>query len=348
MKLISKWMPTVASGCSVSPVIWVIVLLFSVEFAFLFDTAEAQVVVVGPAGGVRVRAPFVSVDVLPLYRGTRRRVPYAAINAGVYRSHRPLPAVAGFFPLPVPYPYAVAVAPAFPVIAVPAYPGFVYPNIPISEYPRVIYRDGEVVGQPFRNGAISASRSRLELSLPERLRTAVESLARTLSLREDGDVWLNYLGPQRIIENVDLGRPASELQDLISNYDGVVSNGSLESIQYARGFAASRDLLRQYLGMKQLSITPSPDQLPVPSRLVPPDSIAEPPSPKPPSPLPPSPQRPKNRPLNQLPGDPAAGAEQSGVSATSVRAKQITRLNYASKGDQPQRKTVEAARPTSL
>ena len=175
--------------------------------------------VVGRAGGARVRAPFVSVDVLPFHRGTRLQVPFAAIETGFYRSYRSFPPVGGMFPLPVPYPYAV--------VPVPAHPGFVYPETYGYEYPEVIYPTTGVAGQSIYDGAYASSRPRLELPLPERLRSAAEKLARTLSLREDGDVWLNYLGSQRIIENVDYSRPPFELQDLVTNYDGVVSNGTL-------------------------------------------------------------------------------------------------------------------------
>lgn len=107
MKLISEWMPTVAPRWVGKPIGWAMLLLvswFSVESSFLVSTAKAQVVVVGPAGGVRVRAPFVSVDVLPFHRGTRLRVPYAAINTGFYRSYRSLPPVPRFFHFRSPIP----------------------------------------------------------------------------------------------------------------------------------------------------------------------------------------------------------------------------------------------------
>ncbi len=343
-------MPTVAPRWVGKPIGWVMLLLvswFSVESSFLVSTAKAQVVVVGPAGGVRVRAPFVSVDVLPFHRGTRLRVPYAAINTGFYRSYRSLPPVPRFFPLPVPYPYAVAV-PAYPVIAVPAYPAVVYPEIPSYEYPSVIYPDVEVARQPVYGDVISSSRPRVELPLPERLRTAAEALARTLSLREDGDVWLNYLGPQRIIENVDYGRPASELQDLIINYDGVVSNGTLGSIQYARGFAASRDLLRQYLGTQEFSDASNDEQTPAPSRLSPADPVPSSIVPSDSVPEPPAPQLPKNKPLNEAPVDPASAVEQLPLSDTALRGKQRPRVTQAPRGDRLPRATEKVVQPTSL
>ena len=351
MKLISKWMPIVGPEGVASRVGWAMLLLvfwFSVESVFLFKNADAQMVFVGPAGGVRVRAPFVSVDVLPFHRGTRVRVPYATINAGFYRSYRPLPPVAGFFPLPVPYRFAVAAVPAYPVIAVPAYPAVVYPEIPSYEYPRVIYPDVEVARQPIDDDVISSSRPRLELPLPERLRTAAETLARTLSLREDGDVWLNYLGPQRIIENVDYGRPAAELQDLIINYDGVVSNGTLGSIQYARGFAASRDLLRQYLGTQESPAASNDEQVPVPSRVSPADPVPSSIVPTDSVPEPPAPQLPKNKPLKEVPVGPATAVEQLPVSDTSLRGKQIPRVTQAPKGDRLPRATEKVVQPTSL
>ena len=338
MKLISKWMPTAVSDSMGNPVGWAVVLLlvswFSVDSSFLLNTADAQVVVVGPAGGVRVRAPFVSVDVLSFHHGTRLRVPYAAINTGFYRSYRPLSPSTRFFPLPVPYPYALKAVSAYPVLAVPAYPTVVYPEILSYEYPRLAYPDRHIARQYSYNGVISSKGPRLQLPLPERLRAAAETLARTLSLREDGDVWLNYLGPQRIIENVDYGRPASELQDLIINYDGVVSNGMLASIQYARGFATSRDLLRQYLGAQALSDEQNDEQVSVPSSITPTESGPQ-------TPLP------KNEPLKEGPVDPAT-VEQFPVSQTGLRAKQTPSLTQASQDEKLPRESVKIAQPTSL
>ena len=330
---------------------------FSAESAFHCNTVEAQVVVVGRAAGVRVRAPFVSVDVLPFYRGTRVRVPYAAIDTGFYRSYRPFPPYTGFVPLPVPYPYAVAAAPVFPVAApvfpvaaptfpvidVPVYPRFAYPEMPIYEYPSVIYPDVGVAVPSAYDSTISSSRPRLELSLPERLRTAAETLARTLSLREDGDVWLNYLGPQRIIENVDYGRPAAELQDLMINYDGVVMNGTLGSIQYARGFAASRDLLRQYL--RNQSFSKSPDNPPVSA---PPQKTLPQASPSQTVPEPPAPQLPKKRSFKDVPLKPAGAEEKSNASETEVQAMQVPRLSQAVEGEKPPRTSATVQQPTSL
>lgn len=339
MKLVSKWIPKVASTGVKTPVGWMMLVAvswLSVQSAILCSTGEAQVVVVGRASAVQVRTPFVSVDVVPVHRRTRLRVPYAAIDAGFYRRYPPLPPYAGFLPLP--YPYAIAVPPAFPVIDVPVYPRFFYPGISRFEYPQGVYPDFATSGQPLLEETISSSRPRLVSPLPERLRTAAETLARTLSLREDGDVWLNYLGPQRIIENVDYGRPASELQDLIVNYDGVVTNGSLKSIEYARGFATSRDLLRQYLASRGRSQLPSVEQVPMPAQAVPMDSV----------PAPPTPQVPAIEPQQETPDGRDAVGQKTPDAKTSLGNGQTPEYNRFSEDDQQPRANAKVVQPTPL
>ena len=341
MKLISKWMLTAAPGGIGGPVGWTMLLLlvswFSGESSLLLNTADAQVVVVGPAGGVEVRAPLLSVDVMSFHRRTRLRVPYTAISTSFYRSYRSLPSIPRVFPLPVPRPYVLTAVPAYPVLAVTAYPAVVYAEMPGYECSGVLYPDGHVARQHSYDSVISSSRARLELPLQERLRAAAETLARTLSLREDGDVWLNYLGLQRIIENVDYGRPASELRDLIIKYEGVVTNGMLPSIQYARGFATSRDLLRQYIGAQALSNEQNDERVLVPSSLTPTASGSQ-------TPLP---QLPKKEPAKGVPVDPAA-VEKFPASGTGIPAKQLPGLTQVPEGENLPRASEKIVQPTSL
>lgn len=191
--------------------------------------ADAQIVRWGP-GGVRVRAPFVSVDVSP-YGGTRVRAPFTAVDSRVYGGYvYPPGVVVGPVP-PIPFPRvavpAVAV-PAVPVYPAPVYPGVVYP-------------------EPAAPSTYQSARPTLDGTLPEQLRSAAETLARSLAVRQDGDVWLDYLGPQKIIEAIDLGRSPESLRPLVINYDGVLSNGSLVAIRGARGFAETRELLKLYV-----------------------------------------------------------------------------------------------------
>lgn len=186
--------------------------------------ADAQIVRWGP-GGVRIRAPFVSVDVSP-YGGTSVRAPFTAVDSRVHGGYvYPPGVVVGPVP-PIPFP-RVAV-PAVPVYPAPVYPGVVYP-------------------EPAAPSTYQPARPTLDGTLPEQLRSAAETLARSLAVRRDGDVWLDYLGPQKIIEAIDLGRSPSSLRPLVINYDGVLSNGSLVAIRSARGFAETRELLRAYV-----------------------------------------------------------------------------------------------------
>ena len=267
-------------------------MVLSLLVVLMTQDANAQFVRVGPVGGVRVRTPFVAVDVLPFGGGARVRAPFTSVETGFYRSYRyaPAPFVMGVAPVLVPYPYGT--------IAVPAYPRFVYPQPYPSNYPELVYPRTDIRSRMMEpDGFYRSARSAVAAPLPERLRRAAERLAKTLSLREDGDVWLNYLGPQRIIENVDYSWPSEAVQDLIINYDGVVANGRLGSIQHARGFAETRSLLRQYLtpettpstspsalvAPRHLSPAPStPIQAPNPQAPIPKRSVPQPPSAKPP------------------------------------------------------------------
>ncbi len=93
--------------------------------------AEAQVVRVGPRGGVRIRAPFASVDVLPYGGGTRVRAPFTAVDTGYYRYGVGVPyyyAARPRYYSARPRHYAVPAYPVQPLLAVPAYPAPVYPE----------------------------------------------------------------------------------------------------------------------------------------------------------------------------------------------------------------------------
>lgn len=94
----------------------------------------------------------------------------------------------------------------------------------------------------FRSGqAVRTDRS----GSAEQLRLACAQLSRSLAARDDGEVWLEFLAPERIgtwIENGD----TEALQELLTHYDGVVGNPEYRSVSSARGFASTRSLLRQY------------------------------------------------------------------------------------------------------
>ena len=84
--------------------------------------------------------------------------------------------------------------------------------------------------------------------LTEALHAAANRLSISLSRRrDDGDVWLDYLSPRRIIAAIDQGLPAENVSELLQNFDGVVSNPELRSIATADGFSDTRRFLRQWV-----------------------------------------------------------------------------------------------------
>ncbi|MEM8669907.1 MAG: hypothetical protein AAGG48_20440 [Planctomycetota bacterium] len=246
-------------------------------------TTEAQIVHVGPFGGVRVRAPFASVDVLP-YGGARVRAPFTAVDSGVYRYGVPVyagrvavpvhPFVAPVHPLlgPVP-PFVAPVHPLVePVVPVPVLPAF-----PAYAYPEVVYPEPEVAAPVPRE----AERPIVGI-LDDRLRAAAVRLDHSLSLRRsDGDVWQDYLAPMSIVEVIDKGGDPKSLSKLISNYNGVVANTSLRSIRNAAGFRETRELLQQFIDRPyatppqpvappQDAPVPAPDPAPMQAPVLPP------------------------------------------------------------------------------
>jgi hypothetical protein len=85
-------------------------------------------------------------------------------------------------------------------------------------------------------------------SLPESLRAAATRLSASLSRRgNDGDIWLDYLAPGKIVKAIDQGLPADSLRELMRSYDGVVGNPELRSVSSADGFAQTRRLLHQWV-----------------------------------------------------------------------------------------------------
>lgn len=226
--------------------------VFALSLIACGDIASAQIVRIGGFGGVRVRAPFVSVDVLPYGGGARVRAPFTSVNTGaygygpVYYGHRhPYhPPVTIYDPRP-----PVAVLPVLPVPAVVPVPAVGYPVAPAPVY-----------AQPV-SPVVAAT-------LSEQLRASAARLAQSLSYRRsDANVWLDYLGPQLIVDAIDRGDDPASLRGLVRNYDGVVGNGSLGSIRSASGFSETRALLKQYVSRpaqvaKPVAPEPRADRVP--------------------------------------------------------------------------------------
>jgi hypothetical protein len=112
------------------------------------------------------------------------------------------------------------------------------------------------------------TRPSLDGHVREDLQRAALRLQSSLSQRYDGDVWLDYLAPGRIVSSIEKGEAPSSLRDLITNYDGVVANSSLRPIYRASGFDETRELLRVYVDLPQTeskSTSPAPAPAPAPA-----------------------------------------------------------------------------------
>ena len=198
---------------------------------------EAQYFGWGPFGGVRVRAPFVSVNVSP-YGPVGVRAPFTSVYSYGYGPvvsyRRAVVGVPVFPPVPPFVAPPIAVAPVVRAVPVPVYPAvpavtYAEPSIPVEGY--------------------QVTRPSLDGHVREDLHRAAIKVQYSLSRRYDSDVWLDYLGPGRIVSSIDNGDPPSSLRDLITNYDGVVANSSLSPIYRASGFDETRELLRVYVDL---------------------------------------------------------------------------------------------------
>ena len=222
-------------------------------------SVDAQIVRIGGFGGVRVRAPFVAVDVLPYGGGTRVRAPFTRVNTGGYRYGA---YYGGYYPPYGSFPSYYSYYPA---------PAIVYGPPPVTVYEPVPVYPPVVAEAPI----VAAEYPRVDPGqLAERLRYAAAQLAQSLALRRnDADVWLDYLEPESIVEVVDRGGDPSSLRGLVANYDGVVGSGSLSSIRSSNGFAETRSLLKQFVASAGNSVAKPP---------VPPPAVRQQAAPAPP------------------------------------------------------------------
>lgn len=214
--------------------------------------ANAQMVRVGPFGGVSVRVPFfgVGVDVLPFGQGTRVRAPFTSVNTGVYR--------AGYRSLPY-APYDVVPVYPAPIYSAPVYPG----SVPSYEYPLPY---DQVAPGPYAH-AYDPPIVPSSVGIKESLRASAERLARSLAQRrDDSDVWLNYLRPDQIIAVIDGDGSPESLNDLLMNYEGVTGNSQLSEIWIVDGFRQTHQRLAQYLqqagvdgGSEGAEVSPMPE-----------------------------------------------------------------------------------------
>ncbi len=206
--------------------------------AVLSSTAAGQVVRVGPYGGVRVRAP-----------GFWMNLPGPPIAPPFYRSPFGIAPVYGP-PIPVPlYPFRYEVQ-RVPSYAIPA------PNFRMDYYGpggsgSISVGSSPVVSVPSyssdRQAVSQVAYPPANLSdLQSQLYDAATRLTRSISARRDGEPWMNYLAPHRIVAALERGETTG-LNELVVHYNGVVANPKLAFVANLDGFAATRSLLPQYL-----------------------------------------------------------------------------------------------------
>lgn len=234
--------------------------------------ADAQLVRVGPLGGVRVRAPFVRVDVSP-FGDTRVRAPFTAVDApgrrflrrgSRYRSVDPYRydyRRNNYYPLPsYPLPsYRAAVPQSYRQAAPTRALQTPAPRTPAPRYDVPRYSD-VFPSSSGRNSSGSGWQVGDDpTQLAQRLRDAGVRLERSLERREDGSIWINYLRPeavQRVGQNLAESRSLRsaslpEARSLLANFDGVAANPSLRWLMELNGFRDSRQSLQALVTVLQ-------------------------------------------------------------------------------------------------
>ncbi|EMI15521.1 hypothetical protein RMSM_07560 [Rhodopirellula maiorica SM1] len=239
--------------------------------------AEAQLIQIGRGfgGGVRVRVPFVAVDVAP-WGDTRVRAPFTSVNTGIYAGPRYSSRYRG----PIYQNYAYP--PASPYYrSVPSYPSSVY-SAPNYRSTSPIVGGSSAYGTPqstapfesnpslggssnsygnsiiasatpspaLGNGPVSASSpgagSReigpAVAASDDSLRRAATQLQTSLSRRGgDSDIWIGYLAPAEIVRLIDSGQLSQEMAETrLRNFRGVTFNPELRWLTSVPGFAETR------------------------------------------------------------------------------------------------------------
>lgn len=233
-------------------------------------SADAQMIRVGPWGGVRIRVPFVGVDVSP-WGDTRVRAPFTHVEAPGYR-----------------YPHHYGYS-GYGGYRYHTYRGYHDPHVFdrdhdvwLPQYRYDFYRhrsgfapspslpyhphNGPIFGGPsigtdrsldrpgddaYRSGRGNSSGDSMSGPSPaevaQALRSAAVRLRDDLSRRgEQGNIWLDYLQPGRIIEVIDRGESPQSLQSVLANYEGV-TNAQVGWVGRLEGFAETRRLLAQFV-----------------------------------------------------------------------------------------------------
>ena len=280
-------------------------LLASIAFS---ATADAQLVRVGPFGGVRVRVPFVGVDVAP-WGATSVRAPFFSFRSpgyvppypygghtSPYRAYRPYASPYGSYG---PYGYGAHLPRRIPGYDAPHYDAYDYDGYPgpgglrygyeaepftpdynrlhvpphqpslygrtdpydgalASPYPPVAPDDPSIISgrrriEPLdeRVSDDGVERPRDVESLAGELREAAIQLRGRLAQRsDDGEIWIGYLGLDRILDALDRDTDhrdvgVSRFSDILVNFNALVRGATTPSVSELPEFVRTRQLLRQ-------------------------------------------------------------------------------------------------------
>ncbi|MEM6692619.1 MAG: hypothetical protein AAF664_24530 [Planctomycetota bacterium] len=253
---------------------------------FAMPSAAPAQIRVGPFGGVGVNLPRVSVNVLPFGGGTRVVTPLGSVNTGIYgigggfyggvganfyryESYSSFGST-GFLP----YggyseyrSYRYDAAPGYsygyesyaePIIPPALYDAPVQSADPIYGMNRGVVPDGRLDLNPLPP-SVSSGLSNTPSSIPseQRLLDSAITLQRSIQRRrDDADVWMQYLAPDRIISTLRNGGDIGALAQLLPNYDGLAANSDLAWIWSMPGFRRTHNELRAFVASRAATDIP--------------------------------------------------------------------------------------------
>ncbi|QEF99044.1 hypothetical protein Mal15_31030 [Stieleria maiorica] len=185
-------------------------------------------VLVGPPSSVRVQTPFFSLN---LGTGPVVASPYLDYHYR-YEAYRPR------------YGSSYEFGYSAPLSTVPPYRGMTPADDTMGRYESYrsegLYRSGS-------GGGIPDLTPPVDFSLPA-LRDAAKRLYQALARRpDDGDVWLEYLQPDRIVAAADSGQLSPSIQELYTRFQGVTMNPDLVVMTRIDGFRQTFQLLGAWI-----------------------------------------------------------------------------------------------------
>lgn len=206
-------------------------LLISFVVAGLSNKVDAQVVRLGPWGGISIRGPGAAIDVGP-FGGSIRAAP------GI-RPRFPVPPAP---PLP-PFPGYLRPLPA---------PGFHLPGVALPRVGVDAQFSGPAhrwTGESAANAALRTTGSLQSLEDDQLLRHLQQSsdrLAESLQRRDPGQVWSDFLRPHDLVRML-LDGESEQADEMLRRYEGVRHNRELAWVENLGGFTSVQEGLREWL-----------------------------------------------------------------------------------------------------